>query len=124
MGDYGLMKYKELIELIERYINGSISKEVSQKFCDEFMDAFYADQDELEKEVSKEIYEIFDDLNLVCDSYEPNVQIREMDGSCIDEMFLKNRVVGLYKKVISTGSSIRQTGSRRADAGSSIGPTR
>ena len=118
------MKYKELIELIERYINGSISKEVSQKFCDEFMDAFYADQDELEKEVSKEIYEIFDDLNLVCDSYEPNVQIREMDGSCIDEMFLKNRVVGLYKKVISTGSSIRQTGSRRADAGSSIGPTR
>ena len=51
--------------------------------------------------MSKEIYEIFDDLNLVCDSYEPNVQIREMDRYCIDEMFLKNRVVELYKKVIS-----------------------
>ena len=124
MGDYGLMKYKELIQLIEKYINGSISKEVSQKFCDEFMDAFYADQDELEKEVSKEIYEIFDDLNLVCDSYEPNVQIREMDRYCIDEMLLKNRVVGLYKKVISIGSSIRQAGSGKAEAGSSIRPTR
>ena len=118
------MKYKELIELIEKYINGSISKEVSQRFCGEFMDAFYANEDELQKEVSKEIYEIFDDLNLVCDSYELNVQIREMDRYCIDEMFLKNRVVELYKKVISTGSSIRQAGSRKAEEGSSIGPTR
>ncbi len=94
------MKYKKLIDLVENYINSNISEEVSQKFCNEFMDVFYADQDDLEKEVSQEVYEIFDDLNLVCDSYEPNAQIRETDKYCIDEMSLKNKVVELYKKII------------------------
>ena len=50
------MKYKELIELIElieKYINGSISKEVSQRFCGEFMDVFYMDQDELQNKCQK-----------------------------------------------------------------------
>lgn len=98
MGDYELMKYKVLLDLIENYINGNISKELSQKFCDEFMDVFYANQDDLEKEVTREVYEIFDDLNLACDSYEPNSQIRETDKYCIDEMSLKNRVADLYKK--------------------------
>ena len=94
------MLYKKLIYVIEKYISNNISKEVAQKFCDEFMDMFYTVQDDLEKEVTKDIYEMFDDLNLVCDSYEPNEKIREMDKYCIDEVSLKNKVAKLYKQMI------------------------
>lgn len=95
-----MIKYNKILDLVRDYINGNINKEISQKFCDEFMDMFYAERDVLEKEVSKEVYEILDDLNLVCDSYEPNAQIREMDRYCIDEISLRNRVVELYKKTM------------------------
>lgn len=57
-------------------------------------------QNDLEQEVDQDTYEMFDDLNLVCDSYEPNIKIREMDKYCIDEIALKNKVVKLYRKII------------------------
>ncbi len=41
-----------------------------------------------------------DNLNLVCDSYEPNVRIRELDKYCIDEITLKNKVIKLYKQML------------------------
>lgn len=100
MGGDKLMQYKKLLYVIEDYINKNTSKEVSQRFCDEFMDMFYTVQNDLEQEVTQDIYEIFDDLNLVCDSYEPNVKIREMDKYCIDEISLKNKVVKLYEQIV------------------------
>lgn len=96
------MPYQKLIYVIEKYINNNTSKEVSQKFCDEFMDMFYAVQDDLEQEVTQDIYEIFDNLNLVCDSYEPNIEIREMDKYCIDEASLKNKAIKLYKQMVKS----------------------
>lgn len=92
-------QYKKLMIIIERYINNDPSMEVSQKFCDEFMDMFFTVQDDLEQEVDQDIYEKFDDLNLVCDAYEPNVKIREMDKYCIDEVALKNKVMGIYERL-------------------------
>mgnify|MGYP004675224595 FL=1 len=64
------------------------------------MDEFFSVQNDLEQEVDQDTYEMFDDLNLVCDSYEPNIKIREMDKYCIDEIALKNKVVKLYRKII------------------------
>lgn len=93
------MQYKKLMIIIERYINNDPSMEVSQKFCDEFMDMFFTVQDDLEQEVDQDIYEKFDDLNLVCDAYEPNEKIREMDKYCIDEVALKNKVMGIYERL-------------------------
>lgn len=94
------MIYQKLICIIEKYIDTNISKEVSQVFCDEYMDVFYAVQNDLEQEVTQDIYELFDDLNLVCDSYEPNVEIREMDTYCIDELSLMSKVTKIYKQLI------------------------
>lgn len=100
MGGCELMQYRKLICIIEKYINSNTSKESSQKFCDKFMDEFFSVQNDLEQEVDQDTYEMFDDLNLVCDSYEPNIKIREMDKYCIDEIALKNKVVKLYRKII------------------------
>lgn len=95
-----LIQYKRLIYLIEKYINSNTDKVVSQKFCDEFLDMFYIVQNDLEQEVTQDIYEIFDDLNLLCDSYEPDEKIRGMDKYCIDEAALKSEVIKLYKEIM------------------------
>ena len=57
------------------------------------MNTFYVVEDNLEKEVSQTIFELFDDINLICDSYEVNEEIRKADKSCIDVTVLKKKVI-------------------------------
>lgn len=94
------MKYKKLLNIVENYINSDINAEVANNFCNDFMEEFYNMQDDLEKEVEQHIYELFDDINLVCDSYEPNVEIRENDHYCVDEILLRNKVLEIYQKIV------------------------
>ena len=94
------MEYEKLINIVVNYIECNDSKETAERFCYEFMDTFYTVQNDLEQEVSQDIYEIFDDINLTCDSYEPNEEIREMDKYCIDEITLRNKVVKYYQQIL------------------------
>lgn len=95
------MKYKKLLNIVKNYINNDTNVEIANKFCNDFMEGFYNIQDDLEKEVEQHIYELFDDINLVCDSYEPNVEIRENDDYCIDEILLRNKVLEIYQKIVA-----------------------
>ncbi|MGD1819841.1 MAG: hypothetical protein ACPKOI_08195 [Pleomorphochaeta sp.] len=93
------MEYKKLINIIINYINNNEKKETAEKFCNEFMDTFYAIQNNLEKEISQNIFEMLDDINLICDSYEANIDIRKADKYCIGEIELKNKVIKYFKKI-------------------------
>lgn len=95
------MKYKKLLDIVKNYIDNDTSAEVANMFCSDFMEEFYNVEDALEKEVEQRIYELFDDINLVCDSYEPNIEIRENDKYCIDEILLRNKVLELYQKIVA-----------------------
>jgi hypothetical protein len=87
------MYYEKLINIIANYINCDEDEDTAEKFCDEYMDRFYSIQNDLEKEVSQYIFEVFDDINLICDSYEVNEEIREADKYCINEKVLKKRLI-------------------------------
>ena len=87
------MHYENLINIIANYINCDEEKYTAEKFCIEYMDSFYSVQNELEKEVSQYIFEAFDDINLICDSYEVNEEIRKVDKYCINEKVLKKKLI-------------------------------
>ena len=95
------MEYKKILDIVKNYIDNETSTEVANMFCIDFMEEFYNAADALEKEVEQRIYELFDDINLVCDSYEPNIKIRENDKYCIDDILLRNKVLELYKKIVA-----------------------
>lgn len=95
------MEYQKLLDIVVEYIERSTKAKDSQKFCNNFMEEFYNLQDRLEKKVSQELYELFDDINIVCDSYESNVKIREMDKYCIDQIVLRNKVIEIYNKIVA-----------------------
>ncbi len=96
-----MTEYEKLLNIVENYISSNTNTEVAEKFCNEFMEEFYSIQDILEKEVEQHIYELFDDINLICDSYEPNAEIRENDKYCVDEIDLRNKVRLIYQKMVS-----------------------
>ena len=85
--------YQTVMNLINEYLNEENTEEISDKFCDKYMEMFFALSDKLEKELSQKHFEILDDLNLVCDSYEKNPDIRKADQYCIDEITLREKVV-------------------------------
>ena len=93
------MSSDKIFEIIEKYINSDAGIQSATEFCADFMDEFYNSQDDLESELGVDIYELFDDINLVCDSFEPNSEIRANDNYCIDEVMLRKRVVELYNKI-------------------------
>lgn len=93
------MKYRELLTLMLDFIKANGDEKNAETFCNEFMDNYYDFQDDLENEVIQSVYEMFDDVNVICDSYEPNIEIREMDKYCIDEITLRNKVIEIYKKI-------------------------
>ena len=81
------------------FVNDKGDKNNAEFFCNKFMDDYYNFQEDLEEEVPQNIYEMFDDVNEVCDSYEANVEIRAMDKYCINENVLKDKVTEFYKKI-------------------------
>ena len=64
--------FNAIINLVYTYLSKKNSMEASENFCEEYMEMFFTRSDELEQELSQECFEILDDLNLICDSYEKN----------------------------------------------------
>ena len=93
------MIYKKLVNIIDEFLYSKKSKGLAEKFCNMYMDIFYDVCDELEKEVTKMQYDIFDDINLLCDLYEDNDAIRESDPNCIDEIKLREKLKVLRQKI-------------------------
>ncbi len=94
------MKHRKLLKLMSDFINDDVNEKKAETFCNEFMDDYYNFQDDLEHELMQDICEMFDDVNVVCDSYEPNAEIRNMDRYCINEIVLRDKVVEIYKKIM------------------------
>lgn len=92
---------EKLFNIVKDYLNSNINTEVSDTFCNEFMEEFYNVQDALEQEVEWYIYELFDDINVVCDSFEPDVKIRKNDKYCIDEITLQIKIQEIYEKIMA-----------------------
>lgn len=61
---------------MDEYLNKKSEIEESDKFCDLYMEIFYTKSDDLEKGLPQKLFEILDDINLICDSYE-KIQILE-----------------------------------------------
>lgn len=85
--------YQKLTNLIIEYLENEGNSDASDKFCTKYMDMYFELSDQLSIELAQKKFEAFDDLNLVCDSYETNPQIREGDKFCIDEKQLKDKVL-------------------------------
>ncbi len=45
-------------------------------------------------------FELLDDINMICDSFEPKEAIRAGDSYCIDEETLRQKVHDIYTKII------------------------
>lgn len=97
--------YKNIINLIKAYLKSDRNSDESDDFCNLYMNLFYEFSDELYENVSCEIFEALDELNMVCDSYEKNIEIRKSDRFCIDENQLKNKITHIWR-FISNSSCI------------------
>ena len=95
------MKYKKLVKVITDYIQCENSSDNAQIFCEEYMEIFYHIQNDLVEEISDDFFNIFDDINLICDSYEINSEIRKNDRYCIDEDELKNKIIRNYQIILN-----------------------
>lgn len=91
--------YEQIIKLIYTYIHDKENAKVSEKFCNAYMDMFFQLSDELEKALPHKKFEMLDDLNLLCDSYEKEPDIRQDDNYCIDEKQLKEKTIILYNNL-------------------------
>lgn len=92
------------------FVNDKENKNNAEIFCNNYMDDYYNYQDDLEREVPQNIYEMFDDVNEVCDSYEANEEVRKMDKYCINESALKDKVTEVYEKIVIAFLFITQRG--------------
>ena len=88
--------YQKLMHIIEKFL---LNPENVDAFCNQYMNTFYDLTDLLAIEVAPLTHEIFDDINLICDSYEADIAIREDDCYCIDEKMLIKKVEALYLKL-------------------------
>ncbi len=93
--------YQKFIDLIKEYLTSECTPDESNKFCNLYMDLYYELSDNLYAELIQYKFEAFDDLNLICDSYEINPEIRRLDKYCIDEQQLKNKVIFYLEKIIN-----------------------
>jgi hypothetical protein len=98
MGD-DKMIYERIKKIIEFYINDEMTVEKAESFCNQIDVIFSNFSVELEKEVNVDKYELIDDLNMICDSYEKNEEIRKMDSYCIDEKQLYEKTSEIYRKL-------------------------
>ena len=91
------MIYQKVLNLLNEYMQKERDADQTERFCNQYMDIFFKNSDELESEVSQLIFERLDDINLVYDSYEKNPEIRKDDIHCIDENELRKRINNLIK---------------------------
>lgn len=92
-----------MIKLINDFLSAPTETETTEKFCNQYMDMFYTYSNKLNSEVSLQCFDIFDDINWLCDSYEPENLIRTSDPYCIDEFGLRDKLVILINKLKKFG---------------------
>ncbi len=94
---------EKLIELSRYYTNQVRSKDELMAFCNQY-DVIYSNfTNELENECSNELFELLDDIFILCDSYEPNDDIRQGEPYCIGEDELQNEVISVLDKIDKLG---------------------
>ena len=104
MGDSRMKLYNKFLELIADYLNTKNNLEKTENFCNSFMDMFYTLSDKLCVEVNQQTFEILDAINLICDSYEKDAEIRKIDQYCLGEDEVKEKVFNYYMQLASFSS--------------------
>ncbi len=95
--------YKNMIQLMNDFLAAPIQTDTTEKFCNQYMDMFYDHSNKLENEVSSQCFDIFDDINWLCDSYEPEQSIQNSDPYCIDEMELRDKLTAFVNQLKEHG---------------------
>ena len=93
--------YVELLDIVLKFLKNTDNGKAAELFCEKYMDTFYDRRNTLECEVPMQIYNVFDDINLICDSYEPDEKIRYGDKYCINEIELKEKISECYRNIVS-----------------------
>ena len=89
--------YQRLKKLVEDFSVKAPTMENTEDFCNAYMDLYYDLVPELQKGESEEVYDLLDDINLVCDSYEKLEALRE--DYYLDERQLREKLFPLYEKL-------------------------
>jgi len=90
------MKYaNKLLKVIEKYIG---SKK-TLAFIEEYELIFNGDKSPIEKEVSKEIFELFDDISVDIAYFEPNLKLKSDYKGYLNENSLFTKVKTNYTKL-------------------------
>jgi len=100
-GGAEMIEFENIRCLIWNYVSEKQYLDKTERFCNEYMDVYFDLSDKFEMELSRPIFELLDDINLVCDSYEKDEAIREMDKYCLDEK-------GVYEKVSVIATRIEE----------------
>ena len=94
------MNEQRLLALIDQFLSYSAPDPARTfDFTETYMDLFYDLSDALDLEVSHEKYELFDDINLLCDAYEGDAAIRAAEPYYYDEQQIKEKLEVLRKKL-------------------------
>ena len=99
MGGDRVIAYQKMIDLVEEYLGKTNDADESERFCNSYMNMYYELSDKLSVELPENYYEAFDELNLICDSYEKNPEIREADKFCIDEKQLREKIIFYLNRI-------------------------
>lgn len=90
---------KKLNELIEHYILEERTKGEIASFCNQYDIIFSNFSDELFNEVNYEIYNIFEEIYMIVDLYEPDLNIRNSEPYCLNEDEVIEKIKLLFKKI-------------------------
>lgn len=93
------MIWEKLIELSKYYTESSRTKDELVAFCNQYDIIFSNFSNELEKECDEELYSALHEIFMLCDSYEPNEEIRQEEPYCIGESELQSKVISALEKV-------------------------
>ena len=92
-----------VLEMLLRQIDAFLAAEpaagAAEAFCNRYMDLFYDGSQLLDQEVDAQTYDLLDDVNLLCDSYEDNDAVRASDPWCIGEAALREKLTALREKL-------------------------
>ena len=84
---------KKLIELSKCYLSADRTKDELVAFCNQYDVIFSNFTDEIERECEKDTFAVLDKIFMLCDSYEPNEEIRQDEPYCIGEDELQRKVL-------------------------------
>ncbi len=90
---------QKLFGISRYYSEQEKSPEEITSFCNQYDVIFSNFISELQNEVDEFTFGILDEIFMICDSYEPNAEIRKVENYCIDELELQKKVRLALKKL-------------------------